>query len=109
MLDSLANTDRSAEAAEAEELAAGRPSSRGDDERGDADRERGKTSTTFNLEEEELDVVALTWEIAEDISRFTNEPASEILIIGPRRYYISMSTPAINLPPYILHTVSIFF
>ena len=59
--------DASAGAAEAEELLA-RPSSRGDEERGDADREQGATSTTFNSEEEELVVVALTEPAEEDIS-----------------------------------------
>jgi len=46
-------------AAEAEELLEG-PSSRDVVEGGDADRERGTTSTTFNSIEEELVVVALT-------------------------------------------------
>ena len=47
--DSSADTDR---ASEAEELVV-RPCSRGVVERGDVDRERGTTSTTFNAEEEE--------------------------------------------------------
>ena len=45
LLDASAGT---AEAADKE-----RPCSRGDEERGDADREQGTTSTTFNAEEEE--------------------------------------------------------
>ena len=42
--------DASAGAAEVEEMLLVRPSSRGDEERGDEDRERGITSTTFNVE-----------------------------------------------------------
>ena len=50
--------DTSAGRANVEELLA-RLSSRGDEERGDADRERGTTSTTFNAEEEEETGVAV--------------------------------------------------
>ena len=32
-----------------------RPSSRGEEERGDEDRERGTTSTTFNVDEDEVE------------------------------------------------------
>ena len=66
LLDSSTDTDG---AAEAEELLATRSSSKGDEERGDADRERGTTSTTLNSVEEELFLVALTPETAgEDMS-----------------------------------------
>ena len=61
----LASSKDTAGAAEVEELLA-RPSSRGVVERGDADCERGTTSTTFNSEEEELVEVALTPDTAEE-------------------------------------------
>ena len=51
--------DASAGAAEVEELLLMRPSSRGEEERGDEDRERGTTSTTFNVDEYEVEPVAV--------------------------------------------------
>ena len=65
LLDASEDTARSAD----EEELAERPSPRGV-ERGDADRERGTTSTTFNSVEEELVVVALTPDTAEEDIQF---------------------------------------
>ena len=64
--------DTTVGAADMEELLA-RPSSRDVVEGGDADRERGTTSTTFNSVEEELVVVALTPDTTEEDIQFEDE------------------------------------
>ena len=64
LLDSSTDT---AGAADEEDLAE-RPSSRGDEARGDTDRERGTTSTTFDdADEDALGAATLSLERGEDI------------------------------------------